>query len=130
MTRELYTDPNISFRVLETMVPMLEYCKVYTRWIPQKFTQKQKEHHRQVCHDLLNQYEAEADSLLDHIITSGKMWCHCHELHGGGHVKFPSKKWFKTRPLVSKVKFAVFWDRIGVILVDLLNKPSTLTTAS
>lgn len=50
--------------------------------------------------------------------------------HGGGHVKFPSKKWFKTRPLVSKVKFAVFWDRIGVILVDLLNKPSTLTTAS
>lgn len=58
---------------------MLEYCKVYTRWIPQKFTQKQKEHHRQVCHDLLNQYENEADSFLDHIITSDEMWGHHYE---------------------------------------------------
>ena len=32
-------------------------------------TQEQKEHHMQVCQDLLNQYEAEGDSFLNHIIT-------------------------------------------------------------
>ena len=39
-------------------------------------TQKKKEHHKQVCQDLLNQYEAEGDSYLDHIITSYEMWYH------------------------------------------------------
>ena len=37
-----------------------------------------------VCQDLLNQYEAEGDSFLDHIITGDEMWCH--------HYK-PESKW-------------------------------------
>ncbi len=54
-TRELHTELNISFNALETVVEMLEYYRVYTMLIPRVLTQEQKEHHMQVCQDLLNQ---------------------------------------------------------------------------
>ena len=80
MTRELCTQLNIGFSALETMVAMLEYCKVCARWVPRILTQGHKEHHMQVCRDLLNQYEAEGDSFLDRIITGGETFCHHYEL--------------------------------------------------
>lgn len=42
-------------------------------------TQEQKEHRMQVCQDLLNQYEAEGNSFLDHTINGGETWCHLYE---------------------------------------------------
>lgn len=72
ITRELCMERNISFSALETLVAVLEYCKVYARWIPQILTEKKK-YHMQVCLDLLDQYEAEGDSFLDCIITSDEM---------------------------------------------------------
>jgi len=54
----------------------LEYHKVCARWFPRMLTQEHKEHHMQVCQDLLNQYEAEGDNLLDRIITGDETWCH------------------------------------------------------
>ena len=36
-------------------------------------TQEQKEHHAQVCQDLLNKYKTEGDSLMDRIITDDDM---------------------------------------------------------
>ena len=43
-------------------------------------TKEWKEQHMQVCQDLLNQYKAEGDSFLDHIITDDKMWCNHYKL--------------------------------------------------
>jgi len=59
--------------MIETLMAALERHKVCARWIPQMITQEQKEHHMQVCQDLLNQYEAEGDGFLDHIITSDEI---------------------------------------------------------
>ena len=73
MTRELCTELSISFNALQMIVAMLEYREVCTRWVPQMLTQEQKEHHMQVCQDLLNQYQTEGNSFLAHIITGGKM---------------------------------------------------------
>ena len=39
-------------------------------------TQEEKKHCTQVCQDLLNQYKAEGDHFLDHIITSDEMLYH------------------------------------------------------
>lgn len=79
-TRELHTELNISFNALETVVEMLEYYSVYTMLIPRVLTQEQKEHHMQVCQDLLNKKkEAEGDSFLDHVTTTDKTWCHNYE---------------------------------------------------
>jgi len=41
-------------------------------------TQEQKEHHTQVCQDLLSQYEAKENSFLDHVITA--MGCSVHAM--------------------------------------------------
>lgn len=62
------------------MVAKLEYHGVCTRRILPVFKQYQKEHRLQVCQDLLNQYEAEGDAFLCHIITSDETWCHRYEL--------------------------------------------------
>ena len=79
MNRELCTELNISFNALETMVATLEICKVCARWVPRMLTQEHKEHHVQVCQDLLNQYEAVDDSFLDRIIPGDETWCHHYE---------------------------------------------------
>jgi len=43
-------------------------------------TQEQKEHHMQVYQVLLNKYEAEDNSFLDHIITTDMLWRHQYKL--------------------------------------------------
>jgi hypothetical protein len=79
-------------------------------------TQEHKEHHMQVCKDLLNQYEVEGDSFLDHIITSDEMWRYHYEPESKRqsmewrHVNSPSKKELKMLPSVDKVTCTVFWD--------------------
>jgi len=111
---ELCTELNMDFSALETMVATLEYHKVCARWVPRMLTEEHKEHRMQVCQDLLNEYEAEGDSLLDRIITGDETWCHHYEPESirqsmeWQHVNFPSKKKFKTLPSVGKVMCPVF----------------------
>jgi len=67
--------------------------------------QKEKEHHVQICQDLLNQYEAEGDSFLYLIITGGQRWCHQYK---------PKSKWQSKEqqrwnsPLKKKFKMKQF----------------------
>jgi hypothetical protein len=49
MTRELCTELNIGFSVLETMVTTLEYRKVCARWVPRMLIREYTEHRMQVC---------------------------------------------------------------------------------
>ena len=72
-TRKLCTELNIGFKALETMVATLEYRKICARWIPRMLIQENKEHHMQVCQDLLNQYEAEGDGFPDRITSDAGM---------------------------------------------------------
>ena len=77
--RELCTELYIGFNALEMMVVTLKYRKVCTRWVPQMLTKEHEEHCMQVCQDLLNQYEAEGDSILDRIITGDEIWCYYYK---------------------------------------------------
>ena len=54
--RELCTELSISFSALEMIISVLEYWKVYSRWVQQMLTQEQKEHRVQLYKDLLSQY--------------------------------------------------------------------------
>ena len=71
---------NIGFDALETMVAMSEFCELCARWVSWMLMQKQKEQCMQICQDLLNQYKAEGDSFLDHIIASDETWHHRYDL--------------------------------------------------
>jgi len=62
------------------------------------FTQEKEEYCMQVCQDLLNKYEAEGDSFLDHIITSEEMWSHHYEMES----KHQSIEWTCEFPIEEK----------------------------
>ena len=49
--------------------------------------------------DLSNQYEAEGDSFLDHIITGDETWCHHYELES----RWQSMDWRREFPIEEKV---------------------------
>ena len=131
-TRELCMELNIGFNALGTMVATLEYRKVCIRWVPRMLTRENKEHQMQVCWDILNQYEAEGDSFLDRIITSDETWCHHYEPGS----KQQSMEWVtyefpieeKVQDAASKVMCTVFWDRKGVILLDILELGQTINS--
>ena len=80
MSRELCMELSCSFSVLEIMVVTMKHCHVWATWVPKMLTQWQKEHHKQIYQDLLNQYEDEGNSFLDCITTGNEMWCHHYEL--------------------------------------------------
>jgi len=121
---------NVVFKALETMVAMLLYGNVCTRWIPYMLTQEQKEHHMQVFWDLLNLL-SEYDRFLDYIIL-----VMMSPLHAG--VEMQSMEWwllnsimnknFKTQPSGGKVMYTVFWHRKKVILLYFLEPRQTINS--
>jgi histone-lysine N-methyltransferase SETMAR len=82
----------------------------------------------------LNQYKAEGDSFLDHIITGDETWCHYYEPESKQqsmewrHVNSPSKKQYKMLPSVGKLMCTVFWERKGVILLGFLEPGQTVNS--
>lgn len=136
ISREECVDVNISFNALETVAAMLEYLKIYVRWVPWMLIQEQKEYCMRVCQDSLSQYEAAGDGFLDRIISGDDMWYHYYETKS----KWQSRERWHEIPIEEKVQDAAHsgWsgrrDRKGVILLDILetgqDKPPTLTSAS
>ena len=111
--RVLCTELNTILNVLETMVAILEYRKVCSRWVSWLLTLEQKEHCMQLCQDLLNQHKAEGDGFLDHVITSNKLWCYpkswCQNGSSGSvNVNSPLKKKCTVQPSAFKVMCTVF----------------------
>ena len=114
MTKELCTELSICFSALEMGLATLEYHKVCSNWVPSLLIQEQKEHHMQVCQDLLNQYHViqETDTLS--LITGDKMWYHHYKLRlkqqsmERQHVNSPLKKTFKMQTSVRTVTCTVF----------------------
>lgn len=63
-------------------------------------TWEQKEYRMQVCKDLLNQHKAEADSSLDSIVTSDRIWYHAESWSS----QKQSMQWQREFPNEEKVK--------------------------
>ena len=104
----------ISFNALEIIVTMVEYCKAWARQVPQILTQEQKEHHMQVCHDLLNQYQAEGDIFHSLIITRDETCCYCYELDVKWQdMNSPAKKKYKSTCSPPQVKWCAVSFGVG-----------------
>lgn len=134
MTRGLCIDLNIGFYTLETIVAMLEYCKVCIQWIPWMLTHEwiKKTQHMQICQGLLNQYELEGNTFPG--------WCHywwwdvittINQSQNGslwsGDTWNPY--WIKiSRPLLGEVMWTVIWGKKGVILLGCLEPRQTISS--
>ena len=111
----------------------LHMNKVSARWVPRMLTDAQKKRRADISQELLNEYRADPDGFLGHIVTQDETWVH----HFDPETKMQSMQWkhagsptpkkFKVTPSVGKVMASVFWDCDGVIMIDYLEKGRTIT---
>jgi len=102
---------------------VLQYRKVFARWVPRQLTAELKERRVDACQEYLKRFEAECDGFLGRIVTGDETWVPYHQ----SETKKASKEWrhtsspkpkkkFRTQPYAGKVRLTVFWDERGVIL--------------
>ena len=89
----------------------------------------------QVCQELLHEYHRDTEGFFRHIVTQGETWVHQFDPETKSqsmqwkHPGSPPPKKFKTMPSSGKVMASVFWDSVGVIMIDYLEKGSTINGA-
>ena len=106
--------------------------KVSARWVPRMLTADQKHRRRKICDELLEEFWNDPEEFLNHIVTQDETWVH----HYDPETKRQSMQWkhndsptplkFKVTSSSKKVMASVFWDRDGVIMIDYLEKGSTV----
>jgi len=118
--RVLCKELNTILNVLETIVAIMEYRKVCSRWVSWLLTLEQKEHCMQLCQDLLNQHKAEGDGFLVSLpVTSCGVTLRAGVKMAVQGVSMWIPHWRKSAlcsPQHLKWCALSFWDRKGVIL--------------
>ena len=104
-------------------------CKVVSK----QLTEAHKQSHLEACSELLEYCHSEK-TFLQQIVTRDKTWVHHFEpeskraLMEWCHPTSPRSKKFKSQQSVGKVMVTVFWDSVGVILVDFMSKEATINS--
>ena len=99
------------------------------------FTREHKKQHVACALKFLMRYHKEGDGMLSHIVTGDEIWVShitpeskqqsLHWKHTGSLKRKKFKQMFSTR----KITCTVFWDRQGVLLVELLSQGITINSA-
>jgi len=111
----------------------LNMSKVSARWVPSNLSAVQKQRRAQISQQFLNLCGDNPDSILSRIVTGDETWVHLYDPES----KMESMEWrkpgeapprkFKVRPSAGKVMATIFWDQRGIIMIDYLQKGSTIT---
>jgi len=82
--------------------------------------------------DFVTQYSEEGENFLNHVVTRNKAWV-SHEAPESKQQSMewrrtssPTKTKFKQTTSTRKVMCTMFWDRKGVLLVDVFPQGSTI----
>ena len=96
-------------------------------------SQTHKQSRLKACSELL-EYCNSDKTFLQQIVTGDKIWVH----HFEPESKTASKEWrhptllrskkFKSQQSAGKVMLTVFWDSVGVILVNFMSKGPTINS--
>ena len=98
-----------------------------------QLTEAYKQSHLEACSELLKYFHSDK-TFLQQIVTRDETWVHhfkpeskraSMEWH---HPTSPRLKKFKSQQSVGKVMVTVFWDSVGVILVDFMSKGATINS--
>ena len=101
----------------------LGYSKVCARWVPRQLTEAHKQSHLEACSELL-EYCHSDKTFLQQIVTADETWVHHFEPESKRvsmewcHPTSPCSKKFKSQQSAGKVMVTVFWDSVGVTLID------------
>ena len=110
----------------------LDMRKLTARWVPKSLRDEQMATRVSVCSTLLKCFRSKDDVLL-RLVTVDETWVHYYEPENKAQSRqwvgpgSPRPKKFKMQPSAGKVMATVFWDAIGVIMLDFLPKRSTIT---
>jgi histone-lysine N-methyltransferase SETMAR len=115
---------------------VLQFHKVFARWVPCQLTAELKERHVDACQELLKCFEAEGNGFLGRIVTGDETWVHYHQPETKKankewrHTSSPKPQKFRRQPSAGKVMLTVFWDARGVILEHYMPRENTVTSVT
>ena len=111
----------------------LGYSKACARWVPRQLTEAHKQSHLEACSELL-EYCHSDKTFLQRIATGDETWVHHFEPESKRasvewrHPTSSRSKKFKSQQSAGKVMVTVFWDSVGVILVDFMSKGAKINS--
>ena len=130
---ELAESLGISAGSAVKIMDTLWYSKVCARWVPRHLTEAHKQSRLEACSELL-EYCHSGKTFLKRIVTGDETWVRHFEaeskraLMEWRYPTSPRSKKFKSQQSAGKVMVAVFWDSVGVILVDFMSKGTTINS--
>ena len=111
----------------------LDMKKLCTKWVPWLLTANQKCTRVKISEQCLEGFNENKTDFVCQFLTMGETWIH----HYTPESKQQSKQWTeagcsvpkKTRsiPSAGKVIVSVFWDAVGVLCIDYLERGKTIT---
>lgn len=120
--------------IYRIVTEQLGYHKLCARWVPKMLTDQHKEQRMCSGRKFLDRYRQDGDDLFSHIVTGDETWISYTNAESKQqsmqwrHSSSPKPKKFKQSPYSSRKMMAtVFWDEKGVILVDFMERGSTIT---
>lgn len=122
--------------VHEIVTEKLGYHKFCARWIPKVLTDDHKMKRMSSAIDFLTRYDTEGETFLNRIVTGDETWIAYvnaetkQQSMQWGHTASPSKP-KKARQSFSarKLMATVFWDAKGILLVEFMERGTTITSA-
>ena len=111
----------------------LGYSKVRARLVPRQLTEAHKQSRLEACFELL-EYCHSDKTFLQRIVTGDETMVHHFEPESKRasmkwrHPTSPRSKKFKSQQSAGKVMVTVFWDSVGVILIDFMSKGATINS--
>lgn len=125
--------PDVSRSVLYNIVSEhIKFRKLCSRWVPKLLTEDHKNQRFECATKFLTRYDEEGDGFLSQIITGDETWIS----HITPESKQQSMEWRHTQSPVRvkakqtlsqrKIMASVFWDRHGVLLVDFMQRGTTI----
>lgn len=128
---------NISRSLLhEIVTEHLHYKKLCARWVPKTLTDVQKRKRMGAALEFLQRYATEGNDFLKRIVTGDETWI-CYETPETKrqslewrHTGSPKPK--KAKPPLSsrKIMCTVFWDWQGILLVDWMERGTTINSTA
>lgn len=119
----------------EIVTEKLGYHKFCARWVPKLLTDVHKTTRMSSAIDFLFRYDLEGEEFLNRIVTGDETWVSYvntetkQQSMQWGHTRSPTKP-TKARQTFSarKVMATVFWDAKGVLLVDFMERGTTINS--
>ena len=131
MEEKLGLSKSSVFRILKDK---LNYSKICARWVPHMLTEAKKECRLMFCSNLVNMVDNNKDLFMQRVVTGDETWLYAFD----PEPKMQSREWRRKgssppvrakdeKTIGKKVMAVVFYDPIGLVHVEYLDRGETVT---